>query len=465
MIAARVDGWSLEIVRGKDLGRVYALNGDTVVLGNNPGTTPSINLADQEGNSPRRMAAQQARLDCLDGGLTLRDLDSPGGTFINRQRLLPDQARPLQAGDVIQLGGVQLRVVAASKSPPASTPPTRPPIATAAGSINLRLPSGATCRSWDDVLAVSAQRWNELRDDLTTGRLAASLIAIGQGGLAPSPETPGSPDERLDAWIASLPTTRTSLPELDLHPAILTVRAAPGGGTTRRKVRVANIGYRLLRGTARIEPVGTPWLAVGPEFAGKPFVTAEGIDLPIDVASPESLAGPLSATLVVESNGGTRRVNVVLEPPAPTDAPFEPEPPPRRESNLSDRLARLPILSRLLVTGLVAAGLRLAIALVAGATVPGLAPISAVLALVGLNAGAFVAWRRGTWRDVPACGFAGAVAGVLLSTAYHAVCRVVEPIFGQGTLVVTLIWGVIGLALALVSAPLIPHRDAPEPSQ
>ncbi|MEO6811981.1 MAG: FHA domain-containing protein, partial [Isosphaeraceae bacterium] len=393
MTAARVDGWSLEVVRGKDLGRVYALNGEAVVLGNDPGPGPGINLADQEGNSPRRMAANQARLDCLDGALVVRDLDSPGGTFINRQRLLPDQARPLSAGDVIQLGGVQLRLVAASKSPPMSAPPLRPPTVSASGPINLRLPSGTTCRSWDDVLAISAQRWNELRDDLTTGRLAASLIAIGQGALAPSPETPGSPDERLDAWIASLPTTRASTPDLDLHPATLTVRATPGGATTRRKVRVANVGYRLLRATARIEPDGTPWLTIAPGFAGKPFVTAEGIDLPIDVTSPESFTGPLSAALVVESNGGTRRVKVVLEPPAPTGEPFETEPPTSRESDLNARLARLSVPTRLITASLIAAGLRLVIALVAGSSALSLTPISVVLALVGLLAGALVAWR------------------------------------------------------------------------
>ena len=72
--------------------------------------------------------------------------------------------------------------------------------------------------------------------------------------------------------------------------------------------------------------------------------------------------------------------------------------------------------------------------------------------------------RRGTWRDVPSCGFAGAFAGVLLSTGYHAVCRVIGPILGPGILGATILWGAVGLALALVSAPLIPHRDVSESS-
>ena len=112
--------WSLEVVRGKDVGRRFALNGGPMILGNALGSDPGIDLSSQEGNAPRRMAARQAELDCSGASLVLRDLDSPGGTFVNRQRLLPGQARALQSGDVIQLGGVQLKVVAGSSSPSVS---------------------------------------------------------------------------------------------------------------------------------------------------------------------------------------------------------------------------------------------------------------------------------------------------------------------------------------------------------
>ena len=52
-----------------------------------------IDLGPQEGVSPRRMAARQAILESNGQAITLRDLDSPGGTFVNRQRLLPGQSR------------------------------------------------------------------------------------------------------------------------------------------------------------------------------------------------------------------------------------------------------------------------------------------------------------------------------------------------------------------------------------
>src|SRR4051812_23578978 len=102
------DAWSLEVARGPDAGRRYALGRGAVVLGNALGGEPGIDLSELERGSPRKMAARQARIEVADGSLSIRDLDSPGGSFVNRQRLLAGAARPLGEGDVIQLGGVQL---------------------------------------------------------------------------------------------------------------------------------------------------------------------------------------------------------------------------------------------------------------------------------------------------------------------------------------------------------------------
>ncbi len=101
---------SLEVVRGCDVGHSYALEQGEMILGNALGGERGIDLQNQEGNTPRRMAGRHATLSHTGEVLTIRDLDSPGGTFVNQQRLLSGQARRLQAGDVIQLGGVQLKV-------------------------------------------------------------------------------------------------------------------------------------------------------------------------------------------------------------------------------------------------------------------------------------------------------------------------------------------------------------------
>lgn len=242
------DNWSLEVVRGREAGRRYALPAGwgEVVLGNAPGAGTTIDLSDQEANSPRRMAARQARLERGAGDrLALRDLGSPGGTFVNQQRVTPGEPRPLAVGDLIQLGGVQLRVVAsngpaAPPSPAAKPTATTPPRPAGPVAINFTIKAGATCRSLDDFLAVAAQRWADLRDELTTGRLGAYFAGIGRPDLVPAPDAPGSPDDRLDAWLGALPTTRPGRAEMDVHPSRIAVKATSGGGTTRRKVRVTN---------------------------------------------------------------------------------------------------------------------------------------------------------------------------------------------------------------------------------
>ena len=70
------------------------------------------------------------------------------------------------------------------------------------------------------------------------------------------------------------------------------------------------MGYRLLRSTARIEPAGTRWLRLRPEHDGRPFATIDQTDVPIELELPETIDRPLEAFVVIESNGGTRRIAV-----------------------------------------------------------------------------------------------------------------------------------------------------------
>ena len=470
-VKAEHGGWALEIVRGKDEGRVFALVSGEIVLGNAPGERDGIDLAAQEASaSPRRMAARHASLECSPGGLSVRDLESPGGTFVNRQRVLPGQARPLQIGDVIQLGGVQLKVVEArmSASPMPQPRPDAPPVAKS-GLFSYAIPGGPTCRTWDDFLAASAQRWEALREELVSGRLAGFLVSIGRGDLAPSPRAPGSADERLDAWLGSLPTTVESRPELDVHPSRLVIRVTPGGGTVRRSVQVANVGHRLLRSTARIEPPGVPWLTLPPDFAGKPFVTLEGTDLPVDVAIPERLDRPLKAELIIESNGGSKRVAVILEAkPAPTEfSETNPiaDPPSAGGATLGELIARQSFAARVGTWGMAALAIRLVIGVASGSIgedamtasgpdAPRLGGVAVMLAAVGALIGGVLAIRRGGSREAPTGAFAGACAGAIAAAALVATCRSVEPILGAWStsiIAVCVLWAAIGSGLAALS--------------
>lgn len=425
-------GFSLEVVRGRGVGRSYPIGPGEVVIGRGPGA--GVDLGDQDPDGPRRVAERQAIIDAT--GPTIRDLDSPGGTFVNRRRVLPGQALTLQPGDVVRVGSVELKLVATAA-------PTAP------GTFAV---AGTACRTWDDVLAVSAQRWGLLREELASGKLAAALVASGRGEFAPAPNDPGSPDDRLDAWIARLPTTKPARPELDVYPARLVVRVRAGGGTTRRTLRVGNVGHRLLRATARVEPAGTPWLAIGGDFAGRPFVTAEGLDLPLDLTLPDPPAGPLRAAVIIEGNGGRAAVEIVLEPIEAVESP------PDRKLHLS--FANLPIGLRIAWLAGIGVVARLAIGLASllplghSGSGAGMRGVALVGAGAGLLAGLVGAIRRGGWRDALPCGFAAGCAGVVLGAIALAAVQSVEPLLGPvpGSPVLGCgLWAAIGAGLGSIA--------------
>ena len=76
-----------------DVGRGYAIESGESILGNALNGMRGLDLLEQEGSSPRRMAARHAGLSSTSEELTIRDLESPGGTFVNQQRLLAGQVR------------------------------------------------------------------------------------------------------------------------------------------------------------------------------------------------------------------------------------------------------------------------------------------------------------------------------------------------------------------------------------
>ncbi len=479
------NGWALEIVRGRDAGKRYALGGGVLVLGNDPGGT-GIDLADQEGTSPRRMAAKQAQVESSPGGLSLHDLDSPGGTFVNRQRVLPGQRLSLRDGDVIQLGAVQLRVVHAGAATKPSPPPPPPPLVppkpsppppvakssvppaprAAPVAFVFTLKDGPTCRSWDDFLTISAQRWAALREELTTGRLAAFLASIGRKELTPT--ATGTPDERLDAWLGGLPAIKGASPEIDVHPATLAIKVTGGGGTTRRALRVSNVGYRLLRATARVEPPETPWLRLPPEFDGRPFAVVEGTDVSIEVHPPDWLPGALAAAIVFGGNGGQLRVPVTLERAERRDAIPEAAPASVGSTGrFRDLVARQSVATRLVAwplaavaaRGLILAG-NLALAGPSASPMPTLHGPAALFAVAGAILGVVLALRGGAPGDALPAGFTGGVLGAFLAAMLVALCRAIEP--GGGPVVALVIWALLGAALAGLSAWLVPAHTARE---
>ena len=485
--------WSLEVVRGRDVGKVFEVRGAEVVLGNGIDGAPGLDLRDQEAGSPRRMAPRQAVVESRGSDLFIRDLDSPGGTFVNRQRLLGGQARRLQAGDEIQLAGVLLRVGGSARpsaaSAPVPPPPPPPPVprpqpsVAAPSAVPGRLSEPYTiqgtvaCRTWDDFLVVAAQRWVDLRDDLVSGRLAEYLRRVQRNDLLPHGASVGPADEQLDEWLGRLPVTRSSAPELDVHPDKVEVPAS--GGTTRHVLRITNVGYRLLRSTARVEPAAAGWIRIARPHDGRTFPTIEETELTVEVEAPERAADHRPAEVVIESNGGTRRIPVRIVspqgPPALQDVLPSSHGPVISEvfRPVAVTLAGIRSPARLASVILAALALRLLV-LVAGLIPfgprgasflePRLSAVAVLCCGVGAVIGLIAILRRNDrgLGDMVSTLVSGAFFGMLAAALLHALVRAVERPLGDWStsfVAVGLLWAALGAAVAGLSSLILPFRQ------
>jgi hypothetical protein len=541
--------WSLEVVRGRDVGRSYALQPGETIMGNAKNGDCGLDLLDQEGSSRRKMSARHAALESNKEELSIKDLDSPGGTFVNQQRLLSGRSRRLEAGDLIQLGSVQLRVskavaagsapatparpgtvtataanpamaaasasgasqvpiagpppaqvtgrpkapgavaAQASIAPPRKAPPPNAaaaPVSPATGRLAspFALAGGAQCRTWDDFLVLAAQSWQALRDEMSSGRLADYLRRIHRPDLVPYTGSNRSADDQLDEWLARIPVTQSSAPELDVHPETLLVQSKTGGGTAQQSLRVTNIGYRLLRCTARVEPPEASWVRLRPEHHGHPFLTIEQTELPVELELPESIDRPLRALIVIESNGGTRRIEVRIE--RPTDEIVIPEPGGSTvfsggsiwAARLEQSISRLSPSVRIVAGSAVAVALRLLFLVVnalpffgdgVSLTAPRLFSFALLWVAAGVLAGLALARATGEGRDFVAAGFAGGALGLLASAVSFAAVSSVERILGPWSTsiaAIALLWGLIGALAALMTVFRLPHRpDGRETAQ
>jgi hypothetical protein len=335
--------------------------------------------------------------------------------------------------------------------------------------------SGAQCRSWDDFLVLSAQHWAHVRDELVSGRLTDYLRRIGRPDLIPHAAPDRSPDDRLDDWLARLPAAQSSAPELDVHPENLLVQAKTGGGVARRSLRITNVGFRLLRSTVRIEPPDARWVKLLARADGQPFQTIDQSDIPVELELPETIDRLFRALIVIESNGGTRRVEVRIERPAyplasaETGAGLAVSELPILARRLRTRLAGFSPLSRAAICSGGLAGVRMLLALAnalpfAGAGTPLAEPRITSVALVttafGMLCGLILAKRRGESRDLLTAGTAGGLVGLLSSALLFSMLQSAERALGRWStsiMAVCLLWGAIGAVIALISAVFVRH--------
>lgn len=100
----------LVVIRGQKLNVEYPIYTGDNFIGRTDEKPVDVDLEDQESTERIWCSRQHARVIYDDSGLSIEDLGSQNGTFVNRARIFPGQIRPLEAGDVIQIGTVQMKL-------------------------------------------------------------------------------------------------------------------------------------------------------------------------------------------------------------------------------------------------------------------------------------------------------------------------------------------------------------------
>jgi hypothetical protein len=101
----------LVVVRGQRMDVEYKLYPGKNYIGRTDDKPVDIDLEDQESQDRIWTSRQHAVVTLEEGKLSIEDLNSLNGTFVNRSRVHPGQIKELQANDVIQVGTVHLKVV------------------------------------------------------------------------------------------------------------------------------------------------------------------------------------------------------------------------------------------------------------------------------------------------------------------------------------------------------------------
>ena len=334
------------------------------------------------------------------------------------------------------------------------------------------LKDGTICRGWDDFLRVASQRWGGLREELESGRLEVFLKHLGRPDLVPDRGRAGeTADQRLDAWLRRLPTSRPVSPELDVYPHMLRVAVSAADGEVEKSLRVRNVGDGLLRVRAGSSRRGIGGPRLDPAVVGRELEIVEQEELRVWVRTRKE-PGVGAGSVVLEGNGGTKRVEVRYE--AQTDSGIDAQGASGTAGGArpGEWLAGVSLVKRLVGGGLMMAGARVLLAaggwLIAapGSLAPGLAGPAVLGGILGGVAVVMGMIRQGHRGEEVFGGVAGAIAGVMGAALALALCRAVEPALGldpgRGGVVAVLLWGLAGLGLAGASMIYQPVRTGGE---
>ena len=100
----------LVVIRGQRLNVEYPLYAGDNYIGRTDEKPVDIDLDDQESSDRVWCSRQHAKVVVDENTISIEDLGSQNGTFVNRARIFPGQVRPLQGNDVVQIGTVQMKL-------------------------------------------------------------------------------------------------------------------------------------------------------------------------------------------------------------------------------------------------------------------------------------------------------------------------------------------------------------------
>lgn len=101
----------LYIVRGQRPKAEYPIMEGLNFMGRADDKPVDIDLEEQENPEKVWCSRQHAVLEFDSQKITIEDLNSSNGTFLNRNKIYPGQKMPLKANDVIQIGSIQMKVL------------------------------------------------------------------------------------------------------------------------------------------------------------------------------------------------------------------------------------------------------------------------------------------------------------------------------------------------------------------
>ncbi len=102
----------LLVLRGQKRNVEYPVYEGLNFIGRADEKPVDIDLEEQEPPDRIWCSRQHACISFEDNVLHIEDLNSANGTYVNRTRVYPGQKRPLSVNDIVQIGNVQLKVIA-----------------------------------------------------------------------------------------------------------------------------------------------------------------------------------------------------------------------------------------------------------------------------------------------------------------------------------------------------------------